>query len=105
MGLEAKRPQHGLLETHLFVDSDWAACLKTRRSMSGVGAKMSGGPIGYKTRLQTTVAMSSTESKFMVACDAAEDNDGATAMVNVQKPTHWISDSLHYPSGLRLSET
>jgi hypothetical protein len=55
--------------------------------MSGVGAKMARGPIGYKTRLQTTVAMSSTESKFMVACDAAEDNDGATAMANVQKPT------------------
>ena len=100
-----------MLEPHSFVDSDWAACLRTRRSMSEVGAKMAGGPIAYKTRLQPTVAMSSTEAKFMVACDAVkmmlfirtimwelgipqhaatviyEDNDGATAMVNAQKPT------------------
>ena len=111
VGPEAKRPQHGLLDPHSFVDLDWAACLRTRRSMSGVGAKMAEGPIGYKTRLQPTVAMSSMEAEFMTACDAAkmmlfirtilwelgipqhaatviyEDNDGATAMANAQKPT------------------
>ena len=111
VGPEAKRPQHGPLDPHSFVASDWAACLRTRRYMSGVGAKIAGGPIGYKTRLQPTVAMSSTEAEFMAACDAAkmmlfiktilweqdipqhaatviyEDNDGATAMTNAQKPT------------------
>jgi hypothetical protein len=110
-GPKAKRPQHGALDPYSFVDSDWAACLRTRRSMSGVGAKMAGGPIAYKTKLQPTVAMSSTEAEFMAACDAAkmmlfirtilwelgipqhaatviyEDNDGATAMANAQKPT------------------
>jgi hypothetical protein len=31
VGPGAKRPQHGLLEPHsFFVDSDWAACLRTR---------------------------------------------------------------------------
>jgi hypothetical protein len=105
------RPKHGPLEPHTFVDSDWAACLKTRRSLSGIGAKMAGGPIAYKTRLQPTVALSSTEAEFMATCDAAkmllfirsilwdlgipqhaatviyEDNDAATAMANAQKPT------------------
>jgi hypothetical protein len=72
---------------------------------------MAGGPIAYKTRLQPTVALSSTEAEFMATCDAAkmllfirsilwdlgipqhaatviyEDNDAATAMANAQKPT------------------
>jgi hypothetical protein len=33
---------------------------------------VAGGPIGYKTRLQPTVAMLSTEAEFMAACDAAK---------------------------------
>jgi hypothetical protein len=69
---------------------------------------MAGGPIGYKTRLQPTVAIPQKPSS---ACDAAkmmlfirtilwelgipqhaatvvyEDNDGVTAMANAQKPS------------------
>jgi hypothetical protein len=56
---QVKRPKHGPLEPHTFVDSDWAACLKTRCSLPGIGAKMAGGSIAYKTRLQPTVALSS----------------------------------------------
>jgi hypothetical protein len=72
---------------------------------------IAGGAIGYKTKLQPTVAGSSTEAEFMAAYDAGkmvlflrsimydlgipqqaasiifEDNDGATAMANAQKPT------------------
>ena len=70
--------------------------------------RFAGGTIGYKTRLQPTVALSSTEAEFMAACDAGkmllyirsilydlgipqesasviyEDNDGATAMANAR---------------------
>jgi hypothetical protein len=76
-----------------------------------VSIKLAGGVIAYKTRLQPTVANSSTEAEFMGAHDAGkmvlfirsilfdlgipqqaasviyEDNDGATAMANAQKPT------------------
>jgi hypothetical protein len=72
---------------------------------------MAGGLMAYKTRLQPTVALSSTEAEFMAACDAAKmllfirsilwdlgipqhaatviykDNDAAMAMTNAQKPT------------------
>jgi hypothetical protein len=73
--------------------------------------KLAGGTIAYKTKLQPTVALSSTEAEFMAACDAGkmilfirsilwdlgipqqaatvmyEDNDACTAMANAQKPT------------------
>jgi hypothetical protein len=98
------------LEPATSADSNWAACLKTRCSTTGVNVNIAGGAVGYKTKLQPTVAGSSTEVEFMAAYDAAkmvlflrsimyklgipqqaasmiyEDNDGATAMANAQKP-------------------
>ena len=95
-----------------YADSDWETCIKTRRSFTGICIFLSGGVIAYKTKFQPTVALSSTEAKFMAACDAGrmclfirsilwdlnipqeaatityEDNDGCTAMGNAQKPTN-----------------
>ena len=72
---------------------------------------LSGGAIHYKTRYQNTIAHSSTEAEFVVACDAAklalylrsiledisvyqqhatmiyEDNTGALRMANAGQPT------------------
>ena len=94
-----------------YVDSDWGTCPRTRRSFGGICIRMAGGAIAYKSRLQSTVALSSTEAEFMAACDAGkmslfvrsilydlgipqvaatllyEDNDAATAMANAGKPT------------------
>jgi hypothetical protein len=107
----AKRRAPLPLEPATSADSNWAACLKTRRSTTGINVNIAGGAIGYKTKLQPTVAGSSTEAEFMAAYDAGkmvlflrsimydlgipqqaasiifEDNDGATAMANAQKPT------------------
>jgi hypothetical protein len=108
----AKRPAHGPLEPATSADSNWAACLKTRRSTTGISIKLAGGVITYKTRLQPTVANSSTEAKFMGGHDAGkmvlflrsilfdlgipqqaasiiyEDNNGDTAKkANAQKHT------------------
>jgi hypothetical protein len=109
--IDVTKPQHDPLNAHAYVDSDWATCTKTRRSMTGITIKLAGGTIAYKTKLQPTVALSSTEAEFMAACDAGkmilfvrsimwdlgipqqaatilyEDNDAATAMANAQKPT------------------
>jgi hypothetical protein len=105
------RPEHGPFTPHSYVDASWADCPITRRSLTGVDVKLAGGPIAYKTKLQPTVAMSSTEAEMMAACDAGkmllfirsilydlhvpqqaasilyEDNDACTAMANAQKPT------------------
>jgi hypothetical protein len=108
---EAKRPSKEVLEAFAYVDSDWAACIRTRRSLTGIVIQMAGGTVAYKTKFQVTVALSSTEAEFMAACDAGkmilfirsilwdlgipqqaasvlyEDNDACTAMANAQKPT------------------
>jgi hypothetical protein len=94
-----------------YEDSDWASWFKTCQSFSGICIQLAGGTIAYKTKFQTTVALSSTEAEFMAACDvgrmclfvrsllwdldipqeaatvAYKDNDGCTGMGNAQKPT------------------
>ena len=53
-----------------YMDSGWANCLLTRRSFDGTLFRLAGGPVAYKTKLQPTVAQSSTEAEFMQATDA-----------------------------------
>ena len=105
------RPKDNATSIAGWVDSDWAGCPQTRRSMAGTCIHLAGGTIAYKTQLLKTVAQSSTEAEFMGACHAGklilfvrsilwdlgipqraatllyEDNDACTAMANAQKPT------------------
>ena len=105
------RPQHDALTVHAYADSDWATCVKTRRSFGGTVICLAGGTIAYKAKFHPTVAGSSTEAEFMAAYDTGkmilfirsvlwdlgipqeaatvlyEDNDACTAMGNAQKPT------------------
>jgi hypothetical protein len=105
------RPPDHPTRTHGYMDSSWGDCLLTRRSFGGTLMRLAGGPIAYKSKLQPTVACSSTEAEFMQASDTGrislyvrsilwdlgvpqdaatilyEDNDGATAMANAGKPT------------------
>jgi len=94
-----------------YVDSDWAAYIKKRTSITGAIIMLAGGVIGYKTKFQTVIAHLSTEAEFVAACDTAkmilffrslldelgfnqeqattlyEDNTGALLMANAQQPT------------------
>jgi hypothetical protein len=54
------RPSHTPTELHGFVNSDWAACLQTRRSFAGTCLRLSGGCVGYCTQLLPTVSQSLT---------------------------------------------
>ncbi|KAL7550305.1 hypothetical protein ACHAWF_013539, partial [Thalassiosira exigua] len=105
------RPKHDALDPHGYMDSDWGGCLRTRRSFGGTCIRLAGGPIAYRSRLQKTVAGSSTEAEFMEASDTGklmlyvrsvmynlgipqgaasqlyEDNDACIAIGNAQKPT------------------
>jgi hypothetical protein len=107
--LVLNRPEHGPSIAHAYAGSDWASCVKTRRSFGGTVIHLTGGTIAYKSKFQPTVAGSSTEAEFMAAYDTGkmilfissvlwdlnvpqeaatilyEDNDAATAMGNAQK--------------------
>jgi hypothetical protein len=62
-------PQHDADIAVAYGDSDWATCVKSGRSFSGICIQLTGGTIAYKTKFQPTVALSSTEAEFMAACD------------------------------------
>lgn len=60
--LLTNRPTHDALDLHGYVDSDWATCPRTCRSLTGVCLHLAGGTVAYKTKLQPTIAQSSTEA-------------------------------------------
>ena len=92
-------------------DSTWGNDRRHRRSTGGVVFLLAGGAIYYRTRIQPTVAQSSTEAEFGFMTDAgkaalyirsileeiqleqilptqiAVDNRGARQMTNAQQPT------------------
>ena len=61
------------LELVGYSDSDWAGDHETRRSTTAYLFQLAGGAISWKSRLQPTVALSSTEAEYMSACAAAQE--------------------------------
>jgi hypothetical protein len=63
-------PKFDATIAHAYADSDWATCVMTGHSFGGTCICLAGGTITYKCKFQpTTVAGSTTEAKFMAACD------------------------------------
>lgn len=56
-----------------FSDADFAACVDTRRSITGILIKLSGGPIIWKAVKQKTVATSTVNAEFVAASMAATE--------------------------------
>ena len=56
-----------------FSDSDWAGCVDTCRSTSGFVWIMSGGAVCWRSRLQSIVALSSTEAEYVGATPAVQE--------------------------------
>jgi hypothetical protein len=65
-------PEHDTNGMHAYDDSDWAACVKTRRSVSGAVLCLAGGIIAYKCKFQLTMAGSSTKAEFMATYDTGK---------------------------------
>lgn len=96
----------------VYADSDWGTCRKTRNAITGAAIMVAGGVVGYKTKFQHAIALSSTEAKWVAACDTGrmilyyqallddlsipqhqatimfEDNWGALFMANAQQPSN-----------------
>ena len=102
---------HSSIEVAGYVDAAHATDLVTRRSITGLVFMFCGGPLAYKSKIQSTVSTSSTEAEFLAAVHAAkiakylrsilselgypqigpttlfEDNAAAILMVHANRPT------------------
>ena len=56
-----------------FVDSDYAGDLDKRRSLTGYLFRFSGSAISWRSTLQSTVALSTTEAEYMAASEAVKE--------------------------------
>ena len=56
-----------------FVDASHAADMDTRRSITGYIFFISGGPVSWQSRMQTSVALSSMEAEYMAASAATQE--------------------------------
>ena len=56
-----------------YVDASHAADIDTRRSTTGYIFFISGGPVSWQSRMQTTVALSSIEAEYMAASAATQE--------------------------------
>ncbi len=113
---------HSSIELARYVDAALATDLVTRRSITGLVFMFCGGPLAYKSKIQSTVSTSSTEAAFLAAVHAAkiakylrlilselgypqlgpttlfEDNAAVILMVNASCPTPraWHIDIQHF---------
>jgi hypothetical protein len=65
------KPTGGSIEG--FCDSDWAGCVDTQRSTSRFVWMMNGGAVCWRSKLQTIVALSSTEAEYVGATPAVQE--------------------------------
>ena len=56
-----------------YTDSDYAGLLDGRKSTGGYIFMLSGGPLSHQSKLQSTVALSSTEAEYMATTEAGKE--------------------------------
>ena len=61
------------LNMHAFADADWAEDLDSRRSTTGYVVFAAGEPIAWQSKLQSTVAASTMEAKYMAAFNSNQE--------------------------------
>jgi hypothetical protein len=69
-GIIFGRERRGLFT---YSDADHAGDKDTRRSTTGYVSIIHGGAVGWKSRLQPTVALSTTEAEYMAIADATKE--------------------------------
>ena len=63
------------------MDTDYAGDLNDRRSTTGYVFTLAGGPICWRSMIQSLVALSTTESEYMAVAEAAKEALWLTGLV------------------------
>jgi hypothetical protein len=58
---------------YAYVDSDWASCLRTRRSVTGFVIMYAGAAIAWASKQQPVVALSTYEAEYIAGCLCAQE--------------------------------
>ena len=73
--------QQDELSVRGYVDADYAGDLNDRRSTTGYVFTLAGGPICWRSMIQSLVALSTTESEYMAVAEAAKEALWLTGLV------------------------
>ena len=73
LGIKYGAVKSSELELVGFCDSDWGSDLETRRSTTGWVFMINGGAVSWGSKLQPTVALSSSEAEYMAASAAVQE--------------------------------
>ena len=68
-----------------YVDSDYAGCIDTRKSLTGYVFTMFGTAISWKANLQKVVALSTTEAEYMALTEAIKEALWLTGLIEELK--------------------
>jgi len=80
-------------ELEAYSDADFASDTTTRRSVSGILLKYSGGAIVWVSRRQDCVSLSTTEAEYIASSEAAKDTIWLTRLFNEISP---LKGSLYF---------
>ena len=56
-----------------YVDSDYAGSIDTKKSVTGYIFTVCGGVVGWKSTLQSVVALSTTEAEYIAMTEAVKE--------------------------------
>lgn len=86
-----------------YSDSDFAGDIDSRKSNTGYLFLMNGGPVTWASRKQNTVALSTTESEYMAASDAAREILWLRQfLLDIGKPQNTVTLKIDSQSAIKL---
>ncbi|XP_049348897.1 secreted RxLR effector protein 161-like [Solanum verrucosum] len=98
LGLGLLMPAEDSNQLLSYCDSDWGACLETKRSVTGYLVKFRGALISWKSKKQETVSRSSAKAEFRSMANCAAEITWLVGLfkelgVSIELPIKMVCDS------------